>query len=114
MEQDQIITLDMPHESPEEISIDDDEYVDVDDTDSDELDYSDVDESEYSDSQETIEEMEGYNSTDLGFSANLRYNLDIIDDIYCRDNMYNPGSLGSGVNIYILDIGMRYDHTDFR
>ena len=114
MEQDQIITLDMPYESPEEISIDDDEYEDVDDTDSDELDYSDVDESEYSDSQETIEEMEGCNSTDLGFPARYRYNLDIIDNRHCRDNMHNPRSFGNGVDIYILDSGIRYNHNDFR
>ena len=52
MEQDEVVTLDMPHETLEEISIDD-EYEDIDDTDSDESDYSDTDESDYSDTDES-------------------------------------------------------------
>ena len=58
VEQDEVITLDMPHETLEEVSIDD-EYEDVDDTDSDESDYSNF---------QAITEMEGYNFTNLEYS----------------------------------------------
>ena len=102
VEQDEVVTLDMPHETLEEISIDD-EYEDVDDTNSyesdysdvDESDYSDIDESEYSDTDESdysdtdeseysdfdeseydyfqdIDEIEEYNSTDLSRSRRFR------------------------------------------
>ena len=102
MEQDEVVTLDMPYETLEEISIDD-EYEDVDDTDSDESDYSDVDETDYSDTDESdysdtdesdysdtdesehsdfdescysdfqdIDEIEEYNSTDLSRASRFR------------------------------------------
>ena len=131
MEQDEVVTLDMPYETLEEISIDD-EYEDVDDTDSDESDYSDVDETDYSDTDESdysdtdeseyddsqdIDEMEVYNSTDLRartFSEKKRYNLDIIDNKQCRDDMFTPRSYGKRVEIYIIDTGIKYNHNDFR
>ena len=140
MEQDEVVTLDMPYETLEEISIDD-EYEDVDDTDSDETDYSDVDESDYSDTDESdysdadeseysdfdesgysdfqdIDEIEEYNSTDLSrarrFGEKKRYNLDIIDNKRCRDNKFTPRSYGKWVEIYIIDSGIKYNHRDFR
>ena len=116
MEQDEVITFDMPHETLEEISMDD-EYEDVDDTDSDESDYSDTDESEYSDFQD-IDEIEEYNSTNLRahptFNEKKRYNLDIIDNKQCRDDMFTPRSYGKRVEIYIIDSGIKYNHNDFR
>ena len=124
MEQDEVVTLDMPYETLEEISIDD-EYEDVDDTDSDETDYSDTDESDYSDVDESeydyfqdIDEIEEYNSTDLSrarrFGEKKRYNLDIIDNKRCRDNKFTPRSYGKWVEIYIIDTGIKYNHRDFR
>ena len=132
MEQDEVVTLDMPYETLEEISIDD-EYEDVDDTDSDETDYSDTDESDYSDTDESdysdvdeseydyfqdIDEIEEYNSTDLSrarrFGEKKRYNLDIIDNKRCRDNKFTPRSYGKWVEIYIIDTGIKYNHRDFR
>ena len=51
---------------------------------------------------------------DHGFYVPLRSNLDIIDNINCTDGTYNPGSIGTGVDIYILDTGIDYDHEDFK
>ncbi|KAI6649235.1 Proteinase T-like [Oopsacas minuta] len=44
-----------------------------------------------------------------------RYNLDAIDeDCYeCNDGTYKPKYTGKGVDVYILDTGIRYDHNDF-
>ena len=43
-----------------------------------------------------------------------RYNLDIIDDVKCKDGTYNPFDFGKGVDIYIVDTGLDYKHLDFR
>ena len=51
---------------------------------------------------------------DYGFSVPNRTNLDIIDNINCTDGTYNPGSNGTGVDVYILDTGINYDHEDFK
>ena len=44
-----------------------------------------------------------------------RYNLDIIDENCweCRNREYSPESTGRGVDVYILDTGIRYDHSEF-
>ena len=44
-----------------------------------------------------------------------RYNLDIIDeDCYkCRDGQYTPEATGQGADVYILDTGIRWDHSEF-
>ena len=85
MEQDRVLTLEMPYESPEEIEID---------------------------------EMDAYNSTedsDLGktYSVPIRFNLEIIDNSGCIDGHYTPVSTGKGVDVYIVDTGINYDHEDF-
>ena len=51
---------------------------------------------------------------EYGWSVLERPNLDIIDDVNCIDGTYNPGSNGTGADIYILDTGIDYDHEDFR
>ena len=61
---------------------------------------------------------EVYNSTegsDLGqtFSVPNRNNLDILDNTGCIDGDFTPVSSGEGVDIYILDSGIKYDHEDF-
>ena len=103
MEQDQVVTIAMPYESPEEFSIDEN------------MNYIDFDESDDRDYQ--VDEMEEYNTTDLEsyrFSEKDRYNLDIIDNKRCIDGYFTPVSYGEGVDIYILDTGIKYDHKDFR
>ena len=92
----------MPYESSKNISIDDE--------------YENTDESDYSNSQE-LDEMEVYNSTeggDLGwYNVPSRYNLDVVDNTHCIDGHYTPISSGHGVDIYILDSGINYNHVDF-
>ena len=51
---------------------------------------------------------------EYGFYVPNRPNLDILDNINCIDGRYNPGSNGTGVDIYILDTGINYDHEDFK
>ena len=45
-----------------------------------------------------------------------RYNLDVLDaDCYqCRDGEYAPESTGLGVHVFVLDTGIRFDHSEFR
>ena len=44
-----------------------------------------------------------------------RYGLDIMSKKkdQCRDNLFHPLNDGTGVDIYIMDTGIRYDHKDF-
>ena len=46
--------------------------------------------------------------------ATVQWNLDRLDQhSNSLDGEYNPVSDGTGIDIYILDTGIRYDHTDF-
>ncbi|KAI6649236.1 Proteinase T-like [Oopsacas minuta] len=52
-------------------------------------------------------------STEAG--ATDRYNLDMIDQgcYECNNGRYEPEATGEGVDIYILDTGIRFDHSEF-
>ena len=43
-----------------------------------------------------------------------RFNLDILDNVDCTDGYFEPENYGEGVNIYIVDSGINFDHRDFR
>ena len=57
--------------------------------------------------------------TNLSGAGNVydtdRYNLDAIDEPCsgCNDGQYIPQYSGKGVKIYVLDTGIRHDHSDF-
>ena len=53
--------------------------------------------------------------SDLEHSTD-RYNLDIINKParVCGDYTYSPPNDGTGVDIYILDTGINYEHDDFK
>ena len=114
VEQNQVVTIEMPYESPEEVSIDDELSTDD--------EYEDIDESDYnvydSDSQ-NIDEMEVYNTTEdsnlgMRYYVPHRYNLDIVDNKRCLDRFYHSISSGYKVDIYIIDTGLNYHHNDLR
>lgn len=47
-------------------------------------------------------------------TEHVQWNLDRLDQHYnSLDGEYNPSGDGTGIDIYILDTGIRYDHTDF-
>ena len=49
-----------------------------------------------------------------GATAHVQWNLDRLDQhSNSLDGAYNPTGDGTGVDIYILDSGINYDHTDF-
>ena len=50
----------------------------------------------------------------VNYKYTTRYNLDIIDEVIGTDGTYEPYNYGAGVDIYILDTGVNYDHEDFR
>ena len=67
--------------------------------------------------EEIRDEQEVIIDEDLEVSPYLNaafYNLDIIDDVKCTDGTYNPFDYGTGVDIYIVDTGIYYEHLDFR
>ena len=115
MEQDQVVTIDIPFESPAEFPTDVIAYEDKNHTTSDQSDFHDSD-NDFKD----MEEMKWYNLTegsDVGarkFSVPKRYNLDIIDNTHCIDGYFTPYSNGRGVDIYIIDSGINYRNKDFR
>src|SRR5438445_13689319 len=52
--------------------------------------------------------------TPASTEMNAPWHLDRVDQRpFPMDTMYNYTSMGTGVNIYILDSGIRYTHTDF-
>ena len=55
------------------------------------------------------------NHEDLSDAATtVQWNLDRLDQHFnSLDGKYNPSGDGSGIDMYILDAGIRYDHTDF-
>ena len=85
MEQDKVVTLEMPHERSEEI------------------DESDL----------AYNFTEG-SDLDWKYKVPLRYNLDILDNDKCLDDYYHSISTGLGVDVYILDTGLNYLHKDIR
>ena len=51
---------------------------------------------------------------DSSDAATVQWNLDRLDQhSNSLDGEYNPSGDGTGIDIYILDTGIRYDHTDF-
>ena len=51
---------------------------------------------------------------DISDIAAVQWNLDRLDQhSNSLDGKYNPSGDGTGIDIYILDTGIRYDHTDF-
>ena len=65
---------------------------------------------EISDEQEVILD----DSEIFPYRKTGRSNLDIIDDVNCTDGTYSPFDWGKGADIYIVDSGINYAHTDFR
>ena len=56
----------------------------------------------------------GSHDQDISDSATAQWNLDRLDQrSNALDGEYNPTGDGTGIDIYILDTGIRYDHTDF-
>ena len=54
------------------------------------------------------------NHEDISDIAAVQWNLDRLDQhSNSLDGKYNPSGDGTGIDIYILDTGIRYDHTDF-
>ena len=52
---------------------------------------------------------------DLSDTAAVQWNLDRLDQhSNSLDGKYEPSGDGTGIDIYILDTGIRYDHIDFR
>ena len=43
-----------------------------------------------------------------------RYNLDIIDNVNCKDGLFSPPNNGENVDIYIIDTGINIGHVDFK
>jgi len=61
----------------------------------------------------TLEEVE-YVEEDQIFTAYETWGLDRVDQRDLPlDNAYNPLGDGSGVNVYVIDTGINYDHNDF-
>ena len=56
----------------------------------------------------------GNHDQDIPNAATTQWNLDRLDQhANSLDGEYNPTGDGTGIDIYILDTGIRYDHTDF-
>ena len=43
-----------------------------------------------------------------------RYNLDQFDEVSGTDGTFTPPNYGAGVDIYVVDTGINYDHEDFK
>lgn len=47
-------------------------------------------------------------------STKIQWDLDRVDEHTRKfDNQYSPAGTGSGVDVYIIDTGINYDHDDF-
>ena len=53
--------------------------------------------------------------TETALGETSRYNLDAIDESCgdCNNGRYEPEGNGEGVDIYILDTGIEYSHSEF-